>query len=92
MGMVGEALGTKLVQLGHQVMMGSRSKGTTKRPAPGSSQQEPWLAAVLHGAEAAEFGELVLNCTAGGARRCPHWSRAGEGNLPGRSVGSGEPA
>ena len=33
-GMVGEALGTKLVQLGHQVMMGSRSKHN-ERPAPG---------------------------------------------------------
>ena len=32
-GMVGEALGTKLVQLGHQVMMGSRSKDNEKASA-----------------------------------------------------------
>jgi predicted dinucleotide-binding enzyme len=60
--MVGKALGTKLAELGHEVRMGSRSAG--------NEAAAEWAAAgerASHGtfAEAAEHGELVLNCTAG---------------------------
>jgi predicted dinucleotide-binding enzyme len=61
--MVGQTLGTKLVQLGHEVMMGSRSAGNEKARA--------WTAgAGPHGRagtfrEAAAFGEVLLTCTEG---------------------------
>ncbi len=62
-GMVGRAMGTKLVGLGHEVSMGSRTAGnedaTAWADAAGKGAQ--------HGtyADAASFGELVINCTAG---------------------------
>jgi 8-hydroxy-5-deazaflavin:NADPH oxidoreductase len=64
-GMVGKAIATKLVDLGHEVRMGSRMAGNEKATA--------WVADVGEGASegdfaaAAEHGELVFNCTAGAA-------------------------
>jgi predicted dinucleotide-binding enzyme len=61
--MVGMALATKLVELGHEVMMGSRTAD--------NKQAAEWVAAALSGAsqgtfaDAAGFGELLVNCTAG---------------------------
>lgn len=62
-GMVGQILATKLVTLGHEVMMGSRT--ADNESAAG------WVASTGEGAsqgtfgDAAAFGELVVNCTAG---------------------------
>lgn len=62
-GIVGSTIGTKLVSLGHEVMMGSREAGGEKAQA--------WVEAVGTGAsegtfaDAAAFGEIVFNCTAG---------------------------
>lgn len=62
-GSVGQTIGSKLVELGHAVMMGSRSAGNEKAVA--------WVAKAGKGAsegtfaQAAAFGELVFNCTAG---------------------------
>ncbi|MFI9365796.1 NADPH-dependent F420 reductase [Kitasatospora sp. NPDC053057] len=62
-GMVGQTLGTKLVSLGHQVMLGSRGKDNEKgltwaeQAGPGGSTGTF--------AEAAAFGEVVLNATGG---------------------------
>ncbi len=62
-GMVGQTLGTKLVGLGHDVMMGSRSAQNEKARA--------WLAAVGGRARASTFadaarhGEILVNCTQG---------------------------
>ena len=62
-GMVGDAIATKLVALGHEVCMGARSAANEKATA--------WAARVgeraSHGtfADAAAFGELVVNCTSG---------------------------
>ena len=50
-GMVGRAIGGKLVELGHEVMIGSREAG----PDKGSF------------ADAAAFGEVIVNATAGTA-------------------------
>lgn len=64
-GSVGQMIGSKLVALGHAVMMGSRSAGNEKAVA--------WAAKAGKGAsegtfaDAAAFGELVFNCTAGTA-------------------------
>lgn len=62
-GMVGEALGTKFVQLGHQVKMGSRTANNegavkwAKSAGPNASQ------GTFN--DAAEFGELVFICLKG---------------------------
>lgn len=62
-GLVGSTLGTKLVALGHDVRMGSRSATNEKAAA--------WVktagARASQGtfADAAAFGEIVLNCTSG---------------------------
>jgi predicted dinucleotide-binding enzyme len=62
-GTVGNTIGTKLVQLGHEVKMGSRTANNEKAAA--------WVKAngakASQGtfADAAAFGELLWNCTAG---------------------------
>lgn len=64
-GTVGQTLATKLVELGHEVTMGSRTAGNEKAVA--------WAADAGDGAsegsfaDAAGFGELVVNATAGAA-------------------------
>jgi predicted dinucleotide-binding enzyme len=62
-GMVWSTIGTKLVGLGHEVMMGSREAGGEKAQAwvgeAGAGASEGTFA------DAAAFGELVFNCTAG---------------------------
>jgi len=80
-GMVGETLGSKLIQLGHEVTMGSRSKNNDK--ASGWAQKNGALA--HHGtfAEAAAVGELILNCTLGSAS-LEALTQAGESNLAGK--------
>jgi 8-hydroxy-5-deazaflavin:NADPH oxidoreductase len=80
-GMVGQALGGKLVELGHEVMLGSRQAGNEKATA--------WASAAGHGAgegsfaDAASFGELVVNATAGSASLAA-LTAAGAGNLAGK--------
>jgi predicted dinucleotide-binding enzyme len=62
-GMVGATLASRLVQLGHEVRMGARSSG--------NQRAEAWAAGAGAGAsagsfaEAAVFGSLVVNATAG---------------------------
>ncbi len=62
-GMVGSAIAGKLVSRGHEVKMGSRSASNEKATA--------WVASAGKGAsqgtfaDAAAFGEIVFNCTAG---------------------------
>jgi predicted dinucleotide-binding enzyme len=62
-GMVGNALGTKLVQVGHEVTMGSRS--ATNEPA------QKWASSLggrAHAAtfrDVAAFGEVIISCTGG---------------------------
>src|SRR5262245_62799659 len=62
-GMVGSALGSKLVERGHDVMMGSRTRDNEKavawtKSAGARSSQGTF-------ADAAKFGEVFLNCTSG---------------------------
>ena len=62
-GMVGNALGTKLVQLGHEVTMGSRTATNEK-----AVQWAEPLGQNAHTAtfrDAAAFGEIVISCTSG---------------------------
>ncbi|RKH12908.1 NADP oxidoreductase [Corallococcus praedator] len=64
-GMVGEALGSKLVALGHEVRMGSRTADNPKatawvKKAGGKASQGTF-------ADAAAFSELLFNATLGNA-------------------------
>jgi len=80
-GMVGGAIAGKLVALGHEVIMGSREAGNEKARA--------WMGDAGAGAsegsftEAAAFGELVVNCTAG-AHSLEALEQAGRANLAGK--------
>jgi len=64
-GMVGSTVGAKLVELGYEVKMGSRTAGNEKAAAWAKSQG----AKASHGTfeDAAKFGEIVLLCTKGDA-------------------------
>jgi len=80
-GMVGEAIGSKLVGLGHEVTMGSRDADNPKglawveragpRAHSGTFEDAAW------------FGEVVFNCTRGAAS-LDALRAAGEGNLAGK--------
>lgn len=80
-GTVGQAIAGKLVALGHEVKMGSRSATNEKAAA--------WVKAASRGAsqgtfaDAAAFGELVFNCTSG-AGTLEAARAAGEANLRGK--------
>jgi len=80
-GMVGETLGSKLIQLGHEVIMGSRSKNNDKASA--WVQKSGSLASQGTFADAAAAGELILNCTLGSAS-LEALTQAGEANLAGK--------
>lgn len=80
-GSVGQTLGSKLVELGHEVRMGSRTSGNDKAVA--------WAEAAGDGAgegdfaQAAAYGELVINATAGKVS-LEALEAAGAGNLSGK--------
>ena len=65
-GMVGQTIGSKLLQLGHQVMLGSRSEANPKAITWAKEEGTPHA---LYGTfkNAAEFGEIIFNCTLGAA-------------------------
>lgn len=62
-GSVGAALASKLISLGHEVRMGSRS--ATNEKALAWAKQAGAKASVGTYAEAAQFAELLVNCTKG---------------------------
>jgi predicted dinucleotide-binding enzyme len=62
-GMVGNALGTKLVQNGHEVTMGSRTAKNETAQKWASSLGERAHSATFR--DAAAFGEIVISCTGG---------------------------
>lgn len=80
-GMVGSAIGGKLLQLGHKVKMGSRAANNEKAAA--------WVKAggadASQGtfADAAAFGEILFNCTSGGGA-LEALKAAGADNLKGK--------
>ena len=80
-GMVGNAIATKLVKMGHQITMGSRTAN--------SEAGQKWLLSVGGKAkcgtfaEAAAFGEIVFNCT-NGANSLEALRQAGAANLRGK--------
>ena len=82
-GIVGRTLGTKLVELGHEVRMGSRT--------PDNEEAAEWAAEAGANAsqgtfaDAAAFGELVLSCV-GGAFALQALGAAGAKNLEGKTL------
>jgi len=81
--MVGDSIATKLVQLGHHVMMGSRAANNEKaaawvRKAGANASQGTF-------ADAARFGEIVFNCLSG-AGTLEGLKAAGEANLSGKII------
>lgn len=80
-GMVGRTIGTKLVELGHEVRMGSRSAGNESAVA--WAEQAGDAASEGSFGDAAGFGELLFNCTAGGAS-LEALGAAGEANMNGK--------
>jgi hypothetical protein len=80
-GIVGQTIGSKLIQIGHEVKMGSRT-GDNQNARKWSGGNGPRAS---HGtfAEAAAFGEMIFNCTAGTAS-LEALKSTGEANLRGK--------
>ena len=80
-GMVGETIASKLVALGHEVKMGSRSANNEKAAAwvkkAGAKASQGTFA------DAAAFGELLFNCTLG-TGSLEALEAAGKQNLKGK--------
>ncbi len=80
-GMVGSAIGSKLIQIGHEVKMGSRT--------PDNKAAAEWVGVngrnATQGtfAETASFGEIIFNCTAG-ASSLEALNMSGQENLKGK--------
>ncbi|HLP10924.1 MAG TPA: NAD(P)-binding domain-containing protein [Flavobacteriales bacterium] len=80
-GSVGQTIGSKLIELGHNVKMGSRS--ATNEKAVAWAAKYTGKASVGTFADAAAFGELVFNCTLG-MESVNILKSAGENNLNGK--------
>ncbi len=82
-GMVGRTIASKLLAVGHEVRMGSRS--------PDSEMMLKWVEAEGDGAsggtfaDAAAFGELIFHCT-NGSTAMAALAAAGEDNLRGKTL------
>jgi predicted dinucleotide-binding enzyme len=81
-GMVGRTIGSKLVHLGHEVMLGSRNEANPKAIAWAKNLGGP---RALYGnfRNAASFGEIIFNCTLGAAS-LDALKQAGAENLKGK--------
>ncbi|MFT3709124.1 MAG: NAD(P)-binding domain-containing protein [Archangium sp.] len=82
-GTVGETLGSKLIELGHDVKMGSRS-ATNEKAAEWVRKSGPRASAGTF-ADAAKFGELIVNATKGDAT-LEVFRQAGQENTAGKPV------
>ncbi len=80
-GMVGQTIATKLVELGHDVTMGSRSATNEKVVAWAAEAGDRAHPGTM--ADAAAFGEIVVNATSGAAT-LEALSAAGTANLAGK--------
>jgi predicted dinucleotide-binding enzyme len=80
-GTVGDTLGSKLVELGHEVAMGSRTNNNEKAREFVDKNNDKASAGTF--AYAAAFGEIIFNCTAGVAS-VEALKSAGENSLNGK--------
>jgi predicted dinucleotide-binding enzyme len=82
-GNVGDTIGSKLIEVGHSVKMGSRTTDNIKANAFVAKHKENASAGTFE--EAAAFGEIIFNCTAGVAA-LDALLLAGEKNLNGKII------
>jgi predicted dinucleotide-binding enzyme len=82
-GQVGDSIGSKLVELGHKVMMGSRTADNEKAKA--FVAKHAGKATTGTYADAAAFCEIIFNCTAG-VGSVQALKMAGEKNLDGKII------
>jgi len=82
-GMVGHAIASKLIALGHEVMMGSRTANNPKTEAWASNAGTGGHSGTF--ADTAAFGEMVFNCTNGSASMAA-LNAAGHERLNGKIV------
>jgi 8-hydroxy-5-deazaflavin:NADPH oxidoreductase len=82
-GMVGDTIGSRLIELGHEVKMGSRMADNEKAKAFVAKHNGQASAGTF--ADAAAFGELIFNCTAGAAS-VEALKMAGEVNIAGKII------
>ena len=80
-GMVGQTIGSKLAQLGHDVMMGSRDAANPKAVAWANDEGHHAVYGTF--ANAAAFGEIVFNCVLGSVT-LDALQAAGADNLKGK--------
>jgi|SRR5688572_8055293 len=80
-GIVGDTIGSKLVELGHSVMMGSRTSDNEKAAA--FVLKHVGKASAGTYSDAAAFGEIIINCTSG-TGSIEALKSAGEKNLNGK--------
>src|SRR3990172_1851479 len=80
-GLVGQTIASKLVQLDHDVMLGSRDEANPKAVTWAKDQGRKALFGTF--ANAAAFGEIIFNCTLGTAT-LDALRQAGSGNLKGK--------
>lgn len=80
-GSVGQTIGARLVQLGHDVCMGARASDNEK--ARGFERTHQGKASSGTFSDAARFGELLFNCTSGGGS-LEALRGAGEDHLAGK--------
>jgi predicted dinucleotide-binding enzyme len=82
-GIVGNTIGSKLIELGHDVLMGSRTKNNEKAKA--FADMHPGKAKAGDFTDAAAFGEIIFNCTAG-TGSIAALEQAGAKNLAGKII------
>jgi predicted dinucleotide-binding enzyme len=82
-GNVGDTIGSKLIELGHNVMMGSRTADNEKGKAFVAKHFDKASFGTF--ADAAAFGEIIFNCTAG-VGSLEALKLAGENNLNGKII------
>lgn len=82
-GNVGDTIGSKLIELGHQVMMGSRTADNEKAKAFVARHNGKATAGTF--SDAAAFGDIIVNCTAG-VGSVQALQMAGEKNLHGKII------
>ena len=80
-GVTGQTIGTKLIQLGHEVMLGSRDEANPPAVAWAKDQGQHALQGTFM--NAAAFGEIIFNCTLGMAS-LEALQHAGAENLNGK--------
>jgi predicted dinucleotide-binding enzyme len=82
-GVVGNTIATKLISLGHDVMMGSRTADNSKLKQWMETMQGKGKGGTFK--DAASHGEIIFNCTAGGISTDVLKS-AGEENISGKII------